>query len=114
MFRVFKRNLFVVSIEYKASLKAVDSLLDQHRQFLEKQYQEGNFIASGRKIPRTGGIILASVGTKEKLQKILDQDPFKQHDVADYQITEFSPTMHNAHFASIAHEDFRKNGLGGK
>ncbi|HDR14060.1 MAG TPA: hypothetical protein ENN79_00955, partial [Desulfobacteraceae bacterium] len=58
-----------------------------------EEYGKRNFIASGRKVPRTGGIILSCVQTKEELEAILERDPFKIAGIADYEITEFSPTM---------------------
>ena len=83
----------VVSCSYKVSLSQVDKYVEAHIEFLKKHYALNHFITSGRKVPRTGGIILADVATREALNVILQEDPFYQADVADYQITEFVPTM---------------------
>jgi uncharacterized protein YciI len=87
--------MYIVSLTYKASLEAIDKELSNHIAFLKEQYAQGHFLASGRKIPRTGGIILATTKDKEELNKILEQDPFKQNNLADYEVTEFIPTMTN-------------------
>lgn len=87
--------MYIVSLTYKASLEAIDKELNNHIAFLKEQYAQGHFLASGRKIPRTGGIILATTKDKEELNKILEQDPFKQNNLADYEVTEFIPTMTN-------------------
>ncbi len=71
----------------------IDTHLEAHVHYLEKQYASGNFLISGRKVPRTGGIIIATASNKEELMQIIAQDPFKQNDLADYEITEFIPTM---------------------
>ena len=85
--------MFIVSLEYQKPLAEVDSLLPAHIEYLKAQYEEGNFLLSGRKNPRTGGIILSNVKTKEDLDQILKRDPFYQHQVADYDIIEFEPSM---------------------
>ena len=48
--------MFIVSLTYIASLEEVDKHLAEHVKYLENQYELENFIASGRKVPRTGGI----------------------------------------------------------
>ena len=59
---------------------------------LREQYEFGNFLASGRKVPRTGGIILSKVENKSELEKIIEKDPFKINNLADYKLTEFIPS----------------------
>jgi len=75
------------------SLEKVDEYLDAHMMYLNEEYKKGHFIASGRKIPRTGGIILSTVKSKAILMRILEKDPFYQHELAAYNITEFFPSM---------------------
>jgi uncharacterized protein YciI len=53
----------------------------------------GSFLASGRKVPRTGGVILARGASREEIETIINLDPFYRHHVAEYEIIEFSPTM---------------------
>ncbi len=43
-----------------------------------KGYADGLFLASGRRIPRTGGVILAKCDSRETRQARLSQDPFQQ------------------------------------
>jgi uncharacterized protein YciI len=50
--------MFIISLTYICDLKEVDKILPEHIDYLKIQYKKGNFIASGRKVPRTGGIIL--------------------------------------------------------
>lgn len=86
-------NLFVVDLTYIADLSKIDALLEPHRTFLKSGYDRGVFLASGPKEPRTGGVILARANTRAELEKLIDQDPFKQEGVAEYRITEFNPVM---------------------
>lgn len=84
--------MFIVNLTYKVELERVDQFLDEHIEFLNKQYELGNFLASGRKIPRTGGIILSNVESIEDLERIIEKDPFRKNELADYQLTEFIPS----------------------
>ncbi|GET24521.1 YciI family protein [Prolixibacter sp. NT017] len=85
--------MFIAVLVYKVPIEEVEKHLNEHVEFLKEQYEAGNFIASGRKVPRTGGVILSNMDSKEELEKILSQDPFHINDVADYEIVEFVPTM---------------------
>jgi uncharacterized protein YciI len=76
----------------------VERHIPQHTVFLQKHYEEGKFIASGRKEPRTGGIIIADAGSKNELEQIISEDPFYIHHIADYEITEFIPSKYNENF----------------
>ena len=81
--------MFLISVTYTKGLDAIDRHLEGHVNFLKDQYAKGNFVMSGRKIPRTGGVILSCVQTRVKLDAILAQDPFAMAKVADYEVTEF-------------------------
>lgn len=85
--------MFIISITYIKSLEEVDALLQEHVAYLKEQYTLGNFLASGRKIPRTGGVILSRGASREEIETIIKLDPFYRHGVAEYAITEFTPTM---------------------
>lgn len=85
--------MFIISLTYKESLEKIDNELENHVQFLKEQYSLGNFIASGRKAPRTGGIIMSQVKDKSELEKIIQNDPFYKNDLAVYEITEFIPSL---------------------
>ncbi|BAX80636.1 YciI family protein [Labilibaculum antarcticum] len=85
--------MFIISLTYKVPLEKVEEELNNHVQYLKEQYALGNFQASGRKVPRTGGVILSTVKDKKQLEEILAKDPFHKNDLADYTITEFIPSM---------------------
>ena len=85
--------MFIVSLTYKVPTEVVDQYLAAHSAFLKQQYELGNFFLSGRKVPRTGGMIFANVEVREALEAILRDDPFFINGVAHYEITELQPTM---------------------
>ncbi len=84
--------MFVVSLTYKVDLVEVDRHLAAHVDYLNHYYGKGFFLLSGRKEPRTGGVILVNIASRQELDTILAQDPFAIADVADYQVTEFTPS----------------------
>lgn len=84
--------MFVVSLNYKVPLEQVDAHIEDHIAWLKQAYAKGMFLASGRKVPRDGGVIGAK-GDRAALEDELTRDPFHQHDLADYHITEFDPVM---------------------
>ncbi|KFN38747.1 MAG: GTP cyclohydrolase [Sulfuricurvum sp. MLSB] len=93
--------MFIISLTYIKPLDEVDALLEEHVEYLKEQYRLGNFLASGRKVPRTGGIILARAVSREEIETIITLDPFYRHGVASYEITEFSPTMTSPELAFL-------------
>ncbi|WEF35482.1 YciI family protein [Pseudoduganella chitinolytica] len=85
--------MFVITLTYEKPTEEIDALLAAHRAFLREQYDNGVFLMSGRMVPRTGGIIIASADSRADIEAIVELDPFKQAGAASYQITEFVPTM---------------------
>jgi uncharacterized protein YciI len=91
--------MFIISLSYKKEISDVEKFIEPHTEFLNKYYSEKKFIFSGRKNPRTGGVILARNLDKKTLQEIIKQDPFYQNHIADYEITEVIPTKYDEGFA---------------
>ena len=81
--------MFVIELTYKADLSEIDAHMATHIAFLRKYYDAGNFIVSGRKIPRDGGIIVAVGESKAAIEKLVAEDPFHKHGLADFRIIEF-------------------------
>jgi len=96
--------MFIISLSYICDLKEVDKILPEHIDYLKIQYKKGNFIASGRKVPRTGGIILSKIKDIEELEQVLNQDPFKINNLAEYEIQEFIPSLTNDEFLNLKEE----------
>ncbi|HET9054643.1 MAG TPA: YciI family protein, partial [Cyclobacteriaceae bacterium] len=89
--------MFIISLHYTAPLEQLDAYMTEHVQFLNTHYKQHIFLTSGRKVPRTGGIILARAESKEKLAEIMAGDPFCKHGLAEVTITEFlNSQMHPA------------------
>jgi uncharacterized protein YciI len=81
--------VFIVELTYKAPLARIDAAMRAHVAFLNKYYAAGNFLVSGRQIPRTGGIIVAVAESRERIEAIMAEDPFCAHGLAEVRIIEF-------------------------
>ncbi len=81
--------MFVIELTYKAPLADIDASMRAHVKFLNKYYAAGNFLVSGRKIPRDGGIILAVGDSRERIEAIAHEDPFHVRGLADVRVIEF-------------------------
>lgn len=93
--------MFIVSVTYQQSLEVVERHLPAHVAFLDDNFATGIFIASGRKVPRSGGFILARGTSRSELEAILENDPFKSNGVATYEITEVTPNRTAPEFAQL-------------
>jgi len=81
--------MFVIELSYKVDLAQIDAHMTAHMKFLKKYYASGNFVVSGRKIPRDGGIIVAVGKSRQEIEAIISEDPFHAHGLADFRVIEF-------------------------
>ena len=87
--------MFIISITYKVDLNIVDKFLESHIEFLDKYFKSNIFLLSGRKNPRIGGIIIADNVTENEVNEIIKEDSFYINNIANYEITEFTPSRFN-------------------
>jgi len=87
--------MFIIDLNYIVPLEELDAHMAAHVKYLHKYYQRNIFVASGRKVPRTGGIILAMAGSMEEVEEIIREDPFHQHELAEFTITQFLTSQYH-------------------
>ncbi|MCF6689264.1 YciI family protein [Raoultella terrigena] len=85
--------IYVVVLTYIKPLEEVDSHISEHVEWLKQGYSDGVFLASGRRIPRNGGVILAKSDSIESLKARLSQDPFQKLKIANADIIPFDSSM---------------------
>jgi uncharacterized protein YciI len=93
--------MFIISLAYVAPLEKIDEHMKEHVIFLKKYYKKNVFIASGRKVPRTGGIILALAKSREEIEEIISEDPFIKHKLAEITITEFLTSQYHPEMKKV-------------
>jgi uncharacterized protein YciI len=95
--------MFVLELTYTAPLERIDAALPQHVAWLQEHYAAGTFLASGRKVPREGGVILAVGEDRAAIEALVATDPFVVAGLCAYRVTEFLATV-----TAPALEDYRQ------
>ena len=93
--------MFVINLNYIVPLEQLDAHMTDHVKFLRKYYKQNVFVASGRKVPRTGGIILALAKSKDDVEKIIAEDPFYIHKLAEFTRTEFLTSQYHTDLKNL-------------
>ena len=88
--------MFVIELVYKVDLSEIDAAMKPHVAWLDRHYADGTFVASGRKVPRDGGIILATAPDRAAIEAIVAQDPFVARGLAEARVIEFRASQRAA------------------
>lgn len=67
--------MIIAVLTYKKDLSEVEKHLLEHREYLDRHYSNGYFIASVAQNRRIGGVILMNV-SKEKAYSLIKEDLF--------------------------------------
>ena len=81
--------MFILELTYTAPLDAIDAAMKAHMRWLNAQYAAGRFLMSGRKIPRDGGVIVATGSDRAEVEALAAQDPFVSQGLATVRVIEF-------------------------
>lgn len=84
--------MFIIHLQYIVPIETVDEVRAEHLAYLDRYFAKSIFLASGPKVPRNGGIILADGVTREEIENIVRDDPFWKKRIAEYELIEFTPT----------------------
>ncbi len=56
---------------------------------MQRQYESGRFLVSGRREPPIGGIIVARASSEQELREVMTTDPYHQKGLTEYDIFAF-------------------------
>lgn len=87
--------MFLILLHYDHGTAPVDAHLEAHAAWLDEHYRTGLFLLSGRRVPRTGGVILCRATDRSLVEELVRTDPFHLHGAARHEIVEFAPTLWN-------------------
>jgi len=87
--------MFIIDLNYIVPLEELDQHMANHVKYLRKYYKKNIFVASGRKVPRTGGIILALADSRDEVDLIIQEDPFYKLELAEFTITHFLTSQYH-------------------
>jgi uncharacterized protein YciI len=94
--------MFLILLSYERPLAEIDRRMAAHVAFLEECYRAGVFLASGRQVPRRGGVILAVSPSRADLEALMRHDPFVSEGLARCEIVEFRTSLHHPALARFA------------
>ncbi|ALI99455.1 YciI family protein [Rufibacter tibetensis] len=81
--------MFLIELTYKVPFSEIEPFMAEHMTFVEKGYSSGHFLASGRKVPRDGGLIFCKASGKPEVEALMQDDPFVYQDLVELRIVEF-------------------------
>ena len=93
--------MFVLLLTYTQPVEAVDALMRDHMRWLNDGYRDGRFVVSGRRVPRTGGVIIARGDDLEEMEAIAAADPFVTGGVATVEVIQFRASQTAAGFEAL-------------
>jgi len=96
--------MFLILDNYKVAIQEVERVTQAHRDYLGEAYRAGKLLISGPRIPRTGGVIIACVKTREEVDELIEGDPFHKQGIADYEVIEFKAIKYQPVLSSIVRE----------
>lgn len=93
--------MFLVDIKFQRPEDISAELTQAHRDYLQPLYDEQILLFGGRKVPRTGGIILAHGIERARLESLMDKDPLIAEGYATYTMIEFQTVMASLEFRAL-------------
>jgi uncharacterized protein YciI len=93
--------MFLVNMTFINMDKITPELTEQHRNYIEKEYLKNKLLFGGRKVPRTGGILISKHDNQKELELVLNNDPFILSAAVSYDIVEFIPVMASDEYKQI-------------
>lgn len=85
--------MFVLLLTYTKPVEDVDALMRDHMRWLNDGYRDGRFVVSGRRVPRTGGVIIARGDDREAIEALAAADPFVSGGVATVEVIQFNASQ---------------------
>lgn len=85
--------MYLLLCHYKKPLEEVDKCLTAHRDYLNAKVESGELVVAGRRNPRSGGVLITTHKNLDDARAFAANDPFTIHDVADFEVIEWTPTV---------------------
>lgn len=84
--------MYVVFLRFSAGRDQAGRLMQSHKDWLQRGFDEGVFLLAGSIQPQAGGMILASGVTLAQLEDRIGSDPFVAEDVVHAEIVAVTPS----------------------
>tara|TARA_R110000803_G_scaffold136845_1_gene203790 strand:- start:1175 stop:1468 length:294 start_codon:yes stop_codon:yes gene_type:complete len=96
--------MFVITLGFSENRDRAGKLMDGHKMWLRKGFEEGVFLVAGSLAAGKGGGILASKTSRAELEARLAQDPFVAEKVVSAEIIEITPSLTDARLEFLIQE----------
>ncbi|USJ27385.1 YciI family protein [Ensifer adhaerens] len=83
--------MFIVFLRFSDNRHQASKFLDGHNAWLKREFDTGTFLLAGSLQPDAGGSILAHKIDRNRLEALLQEDPFVAQRVVSAEIHEVSP-----------------------
>lgn len=84
--------MFIVLLRFSANKGQAGELMEAHKAWLQRGFDDGVFVLAGSLQQQSGGGIMAHKTTLSDLQQRVDQDPFVAAGVVGAEIVEIAPS----------------------
>jgi uncharacterized protein YciI len=82
--------MFIVLLKFAANKARAGQLMDGHKAWLERGFEDGVFLLTGSLRPGLGGAVLAHNTSLPDLQRRVDNDPFVVEGVVNAEILDIA------------------------
>lgn len=83
--------MYVVLLRFAARRDRAGQLMEGHKAWLQRGFDDGVFLLAGSLKPEQGGAILAQGGSRAELESRVNADPFVAEGVVTAEILEIAP-----------------------
>lgn len=84
--------MYVILLNYLVPEERIVPLRAAHYEFSDACFKKGLFLLGARRVPPTGGFILARGVPREELDQALADDPYLRAGVVSHDVIEVLPT----------------------
>jgi len=84
--------MFIILLKFSDNKDRANALMDGHKAWIQRGFEEGVFLLSGSLRPEGGGAILAQEQTLAALRARVSNDPFVAENVVRAEIIEIAPS----------------------
>jgi len=83
--------MFIVLLKFAANKAQAGQFMDDHKEWLQRGFDDGVFLVAGSLQPGLGGGIVAHDLSRDGLDARVSDDPFVKEDVVSAEILEIDP-----------------------
>ncbi|PRX50121.1 uncharacterized protein YciI [Prauserella shujinwangii] len=82
--------IHILRVEYRAPRVVLEDRLADHREWLRKNFDNGNFLVAGPTRDGQGAVIVTADLAEETIGELISADPWQAAGLVDYQTTAFA------------------------